>query len=103
MLSVKGVLVVVLGAADVVVARMADAGIGVVIGQRQAILPAAEDVLDRLEAERAQSLGPFAGGLESLVSVGPAEPHQPKTGAITLLGVRPATKHLGDEANNFGT
>ena len=65
--------------------------------QRQPVHSGGEDVLDRLVAERLQAAGTLAGCLKSVVSMDPAQAHDPQTGAIALLRMRAALHDLGDQ------
>ena len=65
--------------------------------QGQTVLGRSEDVLDGAIAIRLKGHGAGARGLKPDVAVLPAQAHDPQTGAIALLGVRPAAEQLGHQ------
>ena len=56
-----------------------------------------EDVLDGVEAARAEGDGTGAGGVEPVVAVLPPQPHDPEHGPVSLLWVGAALEDSGDE------
>ena len=89
-------LLVIGGAAQILVRQRGTGRRGIL--EREPVLLVHENVFDRAIAIGAEPLGAVTRGFEPVGAMDPAEPHQPETRAVALLGVRPVLQDAGDDA-----
>src|SRR6516164_577004 len=70
--------------------------------ERESVLLVLENVLDGAKAIGAQVFGALAGRVQTIGAMLAPEAHQPETGPVALLGVRPSVEDARDQATGGG-